>query len=168
MSLDELRNALAKLSRVERARTVGSGLLGLMFVVALGGLLIGAAPIPVVRAGECLFALSAAFFFFQAILGLRRAPGRLPTQGTPDACAAFYRSVLERQRKFYRRSALWVPVLISACVLPVLLPVMPLAPPVKVILIALWVVLVPFWIYTSLEIARSSQRELDRLKASLM
>ena len=166
MSLDELRNALAKLSRVERARTFGSGLLCLMFVGALGGLLIEAAPIPVVRAAEWVFAISAAFFFFQAMLGLRRAPGRLQTQGTPDACAAFYKSVLERQRKFYRRSALWVPLLISACVLPCLLPVIPLAPLVKVILIALWVVLVPFWVYESMEIARGAQRELDRLNAS--
>jgi hypothetical protein len=168
MSLDELRNALAKLNRVERARTLGSGLLCLMFVAALGGLLIVAAPIPVVRAGECIFAISAGFFFFQAILGLRRAPGRLLTQGEPEACAAFYRSVLERQRKSYRRSALWVPLLISACLLPCLLPVIPLAPSVRVIMIALWVVLVPFWVYESMEIARGAQRELDRLNASLM
>jgi hypothetical protein len=49
-----------------------------------------------------------------------------------------------------------------------LLPVIPLAPPLRVIMIALWVMLVPFWIYTSMEIARNSQRELDRLNASLM
>jgi hypothetical protein len=164
MSLDELRSALAKLNRVERARTLGSGLICLMFVGAFAGLLIVAAPIPIVRRGECVFAIGAGLFFFQVILGLRRAPGRLLTQGEPEACAAFYRSVLERQRKFYRRSAVWVPLLISACLLPVIL----LAPPLRVIMIALWVVLVPFWVYESMEMARGSQRELDRLNASLI
>jgi len=163
MSLDELRSALAKLNRVERARTWVSGLFCLMFVGACGALLIVAAPIPIVRGGECFFALGAGFFFFQVILGLRRAPGKLLTQGEPEACAAFFRSVLERQRKFYRRSALWVPLFISACLLPIIL----LAPPLRVIMIALWVLLVPFWVYESMGIARRSQRELDRLNASL-
>ena len=159
LSVDELRSALAQLNRVERRRTLVSGLFCLMFVGACGALLIVAAPIPVVRGGECVFALGAGFFFFQAMLGLRRAPGKLLTQGEPEACAAFYRSVLERQRKFYRRSALWVPLFISACLLPVIL----LAPPFRVIMIALWVLLVPFWVYESMGIARRSQRELDRL-----
>src|SRR4051812_36526743 len=52
MSLDELRNALAKLNRVERARTLGCGLVCLMFAGALAGLLIEAAPIPAVHIVE--------------------------------------------------------------------------------------------------------------------
>ncbi len=163
MSLDELRGALAKLNRVERARTLVSGLFCLMFVGAFGALLMVAAPIPIVRGGECFFALGAGFFFFQVILGLRRAPGRRLTRGEPEACAAFYRSVLARQRKFYRRSAVWVPLFISACLLPVIL----LAPPLRVIMIALWVLLVPFWVYESMQIARRSQCELDKLNAGL-
>jgi hypothetical protein len=163
MSLDELRRALANLNRVERARTLVSGLFCLMFVGALGALLIVAAPIPIVRGGECFFAIGAGFFFFQVILGLRRAPGKLLTQGEPETCAAFYRAVLERQRKFYRGSALWVPLFISACLLPVIL----LAPPFRVIMTALWVLLVPFWVYESVGIVRRSQRELDKLNASL-
>lgn len=163
MSLDELRSALAKLNRVERARTLVSGLFCFMFVGAFGALLAMAAPIPIVHGGECFFAIGAGFFFFQVILGLRRAPGRLLTQAEPEACAAFYKSVLERQQKFYRRSALWVPLFISACLLPVILWM----PPLRVIMIPLWVLLVPFWVYESMEIARKSQRELHKLNASL-
>jgi hypothetical protein len=162
MTLDELRSALAKLNRVERARTVGSGLVCLLFLGALSGLLIVGAPIPIVRAGECFFAIGAGFFLLQALLGLRRAPGKLLADGEPEACAVFYRSVLERQQKFYRRSAVWVPAVISACLLPVIL----LLPSIRIVMIALWILLVPFWIYESLGIARSSQRELEKLNAS--
>jgi hypothetical protein len=163
MSLDELRNALAKLNRVERTRTLVGGLFCLLFLGAFGALLTMAAPIPIVRGGECFFAIGAACFFFQIILGLRRAPGKLLSREEPEACVAFYRSVLERQQKFYRRSALWFPLFISASLLPVIL----LIPPLRVIMIPLWVLLVPFWVYESMGIARRSQRELDALNASL-
>lgn len=163
MSVDELRSALARLNRVERRRTWVGALFFLIFAGALGAVLIGAAPNPIVRGGECFFALGAGFFFFQAMLGLRRAPGKLLTSGEPQACASFYGSVLARQQKFYRRSALWVPLLISACLLPIIL----LAPPLRVIMTALWVMLVPFWIYESLGLARRSRGELDKLNASL-
>jgi hypothetical protein len=162
MSLDELRSALAKLNRVERRRTLVGGLFCLMFVGALGALLIMAAPIPIVRGGECLFAICAGFFFVQVLLGLRRVPGKLLTQGE-EACVVFYRSVLQRQQKFYRRSALWGPLLLSACLLPVTL----LGSPLRVIMIALWVLLVPFCVYESMGIARRSQRELNKLNGGL-
>src|SRR5690349_12463693 len=97
MSLDELRGTLAKLNRIERARAWLGGLFCLMFVSGLGALLMMDAPIPIVRGGECFFAIGAGFFFFQLILGLRRAPGQSLIQGEPEACATFYRSVLERQ-----------------------------------------------------------------------
>jgi hypothetical protein len=162
MSFDQLRSALAKLNRAERVRTWVSGLFCLIFVGALGVLLItAAAPIPIVRGGECVFALGAGFFFLQVILGLRRAPGKLLTQAEPQACAAFYRSVLERQLKFYRRSALWFPIYISASVLPV-----GLIPPFRVMAILLWVLIIPFWVYTSTDVVRKSQSELDKLNAS--
>jgi hypothetical protein len=163
MTLSELRNALAKLNRVERRRTLVGGLFCLLFLGAFGALLIVAAPIRIVRAFEYFFVIGAGFFFFQVILGLRQAPAKLLSQGEPEACAAFYRSVLERQRRFYRRSALWVPLLISACLLPVILWM----PPLRVIMIALWVLLVPFWVYEGMETARRSQRELDKLNAGL-
>jgi len=163
MSLDELRNALAKLNRVERRRIWVGGLFCLLFLGTFGAVLIMPAPIPVVRGGECFFAIGAGFFLFQVILGLRRAPGKLLSRGEPAACAAFYRSALERQRRFYRRSALWFPLLISATLLPVIL----LIPALRVIMIPLWMLLVPFWIYESAGIARRSQRELDALKAGL-
>jgi hypothetical protein len=162
MSLDELRGALAKLNRVERRRTWACGLVCLMFVAALGGLLLQAAPIPAVRAAEGFFAIAAGFFLYQAIRGLRRAPGKLLIQGEPENGAAFYKSILERQRKFYRGSALWVPVLVSACLLPGIV----LMPQFRIMLIALWVLLVPFWVYTSLVMAREARRELDKLDAS--
>jgi hypothetical protein len=162
MPSDEVRNALARLNRVERRRTWVGGLFCLLFLGACGVLLILAAPIPIVRDVEFVFALGAGFFFFQVIQGLRRAPGQLSSQGEPQACAAFYRSVLERQRKFSRRAALWAPLLISVTLLPVILWI----PPLRVIMIALWVVLVLFWVYESLETARRSQRELDKLNAS--
>src|SRR5438094_9526436 len=58
MSLDQLRSALAKLNRAERVRTWVSGLFCLIFVGALGVLLTtAAAPIPIVRGGDCVFAL---------------------------------------------------------------------------------------------------------------
>ena len=63
MSLDELRSALAKLNRVERTRTLVGGLFCLMFVGCLNALLVMAAPIPIVRGGECFFAIGAGFFF---------------------------------------------------------------------------------------------------------
>lgn len=166
MSVDELRSALARLNRVERRRTWVGALFFLIFAGALGAVLIGVAPNPpnpIVRGGECFLALGAAFFFFQVMLGLRRAPGKLLSSGEPQACASFYASVLERQQRFYRRSALWVSLLISACLLPIIL----LAPPLRVIMTALWVILVPFWIYESMGLARRSQGELDRLNASL-
>jgi hypothetical protein len=162
LSLDELRDALTKMNRVERRRTWACGLVSLMFVVACGVLLIRAASIPIVRGAACFFALAAGFFFYQAMLGLRRAPGKLLLQGEPEACAAFYRSALVRQQKFFRRSAVWMPLLISACSLPTVL----LAPSLRVMMIAVWVLLVPFWIYESVETVRSSQRELDKLDAS--
>ena len=162
MTLQELQNALAKLNRVERIRTLAGGLCCLLFLGAFGALLVMAAPNLIVRSFECFFAIFAGFFFFQIILGIRRAPGKLLSQGEPEACAAFYRSVLERQRKFYRRAALWLPLLISASLLPVILAL----PPLRVITIALWIVLVAFWIYEGLETARRSQRELDKLNAS--
>lgn len=163
MSLDELRNALAKLNRVERRRIWVGGLFCLLFLGAFGAVLIMAAPIPVVLGGECFFAIGAGFFFFQVILGLRRAPGELLSRAEPEACVAFYRSALERQRRFYGRSALWFPLLISATLLPVILRM----PALRVIMIPLWALLVPFWIYESMAIAKTSQRELDALKASL-
>jgi hypothetical protein len=163
MSLDELRSALAKLNRVERRRTLVGVLFCLIFVGAFGALLIMAAPIPIVWGGELFFAIGAGFFFFQVILGLRRAPGKLLTQGEPETCTAFYRSVLDRQRKFYRQSTVWVPLFISACLLPVIL----LVPPLRIIMTALWVLLVPFWVYESMGMASRSQRELDQLNASL-
>src|SRR5690349_2185409 len=59
MSLDELRSALAKLHRVERTQTVACGLVSLLFVVACGGLLMTAAPIPIVRGAVGVFAMIA-------------------------------------------------------------------------------------------------------------
>lgn len=162
MSLDELRNALARLNRVERRRTLVGGLFCLLFLGAFGALFVTAAPLRVVRDVECVFAVGAGFFFFQVILGFRRTPGQLLSQGEPEACAAFYRSVLERQRKFYHRSALWVPLVISVTLLPIILWI----PPLRVIMIALWVVLIPFWVYEGVGTARRSQRELDKLNAS--
>src|SRR6185312_6358991 len=52
-----------------------------------GALLIGATPIRAVRDVEWVFAIGAGFFFFQVVLGLRRAPGKLLSQGEPEACA---------------------------------------------------------------------------------
>ena len=163
MTLNELRNELETLNRVERRRMLAGGLFCLLFLGAFGALLIMATPIRLVRAFEGFFVMGAGFFFFQVVLGLRRAPGKLLSQADPEPCAAFYRSVLERQRKFYRRSALWVPLLISACLLPVVLWM----PPLRVIMIALWVLLVPFWVYEGMETARRSQRDLDKLNAGL-
>jgi len=162
MSVDELRNALAQMNRVERRRTLVGGLFCLLFLGAFGALLIMAAPTHIVHGAECVFALGAGFFFFQVVLGFRRAPRKLLSQAEPETCVEFYRSVLERQRKFFRRSALWGPLLICATLLPVVLWI----PPLRVIMIALWAVLVPFWVYEGMGMARRSQRELDKLNAS--
>lgn len=162
MSIDEIRNVLAKLNRVERRRVWVSGLFCLLFLGAIGALLIMTAPSRIVHSVECVFAIGAGFFFFQVILGFRRAPGKMLSQGEPEACVAFYRSVLERQRTFYRRSALWVPLLISATLLPVVLWI----PPLRVIMIALWAILVPFWVYEGIGTAKRSQQELEKLNAS--
>jgi hypothetical protein len=34
------------------------------------------------------------------------------------------------------------------------------------LIIVVWVLVVPFWIYQSIELARTCQRELDKLNAS--
>jgi hypothetical protein len=69
MSLEELRNALVRLNRVEHRRTLVGGLFCVLFLGACGALLIGAAPIRAVRDVEWVFAIGAGFFFFQVILG---------------------------------------------------------------------------------------------------
>jgi hypothetical protein len=171
MSLEDLRGALAKLSRTARGRALASALLGSIFMGAFGALLIIAARHPMVqrgeaffvfRGGEIFFAIVAGYWFLQVVLGIRRAPGKSLTEGEPQACAAFYRSALERQRNSHRRSAVWLPLVVSACFLVGGL----LAPPFRVILIAIWVLSVPFYIYFSLQHARVCQHELDKLNAS--
>jgi len=159
MSAEEVRSALAQLNKVERRRSWVGVLFCLIFLGALAVLLTRAAVTPIARGCEWVFALGAGFFFLQAIAGLRQAPGKQITQAEPQACATFYKSILEQQRKFYRLSTLWVPLLISGCLLPVIL----WAPPLRVIMIALWAMLVPFWIHESMGIVRRSERELQQL-----
>jgi hypothetical protein len=163
MSLNELRSALAKLNRVERARTLVSGLFCLMFSGACGALLTTAAPIRIVRGGECFFAIGAALFFVQLILGLRRAPGRLPTQESRRPALHSTKQYSSGSGRFTAAQRFGFPFSSGACLLPVIL----LAPPLRVIMIPLWILLVPFWVYESTQMTRRSRRELDRLNASL-
>jgi len=114
------------------------------------------------RLTEGFFLIGAGYWFCQVILGLRRAPGRLLTEGEPKACAAFYLSELKRQRAFHRRSAVLPPLGFSACVVVVFL----LAPQFKIIMMVIWVLFVPFYVLFNLQLARRSQRELDELNAS--
>jgi hypothetical protein len=166
MSLDDLRSRVAKINRILLTRTFVAGLLLLICSGFFGVLLTLRASTLVtqtdIEMAQCVFLVGAGCCCWQLMSLLRRARVKSLTEGEPSACAAFYRAELERQRSFYRRSAVWVPLALSALCVWVLL----LIPHFTVIMIVIWVLFVPFYIYQNIELARSSQRELDNLNTS--
>lgn len=165
MSLDGLRDRLSKLHRIILTRTFVAGLGCLIYTVF--GVLIFAAPTHTrdTRVAGCIFLIGAGSCLWWVILNLRRVREKWLTEGMPEACAAFYRSELERRRNFFRRAAVLVPLGFSALWVFGFWGLLAM-PPLRVIMIVTWVLFVPFWIWHSVESARRSQRELDQLNAS--
>jgi hypothetical protein len=167
MSLDDLRSRVSKMNRGILMRAFVAGLALVIFIGLFGETLTWRVSTLVTRTDieitHCVFLIGAGYSLWQLLALLRRARGRSVIEGEPNACAAFYRSELERQRALHRRSAVWVPLAFSAAWVWGFLVMQHF----RVIMIVLWVLFVPFWVYQSMEIARTSQREIDRLKASL-
>jgi hypothetical protein len=166
MSLHDLRSGAAKMNRILLARAIGGGL-GLLIFMGFFSVLLSSKPSPpLVTATDiqilrCVFLVGAGFGFWQLLAALRRARGKSLLDGEPSACAAFYRSELERQRDSARRAAVWAPLGFSAVWISCGL----LVPTFRTVMIVIWVLFVPFWIYHSIESARRFQRELDELNA---
>jgi len=111
---------------------------------------------------QFVFLIGAGYCFWWLLSLSRRMRGRSLTEAEPSACAAFYRSELERQGNFCRRSAVWVPLAFSALWVWGLL----LMQHFREIMLIIWVLFVPFWVYRNMDLARTSQRELDALNGS--
>jgi hypothetical protein len=166
MSLDDLRSRVSKMNRLILFRAFVAGLAFLIFIGFFGETLTWRASTLVTKTDieimQCVFLIGAGYGFWQLIALLRRARGKSLTEGGPEACAAFYRSELKRQRNSYRRSAVWVPLAFSAAWVWCLLVMQQF----RVMMIVIYVLFVPFWVYHNMETARRSQRELDELNAS--
>jgi hypothetical protein len=165
LSLDDLRSRVSTMNKLILTRTFVAGLAFVIFAGFFGALLILRASVPVTGSraellqAACVFLIGAGCSFWWLISLVRRVRGKSLAQGEPNACANFYRSELERQRKHYRRSAVWIPLAFSAVWVWGLLAVQPL----RVIMIIIWVLFVPTWVYVSIERVRSAQRDLDKV-----
>jgi hypothetical protein len=174
MSLDDLRSRASKTNRLILLRACVAGLAVLIFIGFLAETLTWKVSTLVTKADieitQCVFLMGAAYGFWQLVSLLRRAIPQSLTEGAPSACAAFYRSELERQRRSCRRSAAWVSLAFSGVWAWVLVGTQhSMAMQVmyfRVLMIAIWVLFVPFWVYQNMNLARGAQRELDRLNAT--
>lgn len=144
MSLDDLRSRVSKMNRLILTRTSVAGLAFLIFIGFFGVTLTWRVSTLVTKSDiettRCIFLMGAGLSFWQLISLLRRARGRSLTEGEPEACAAFYRSELQRQRNSHRRSAVWVPLAFSALWVWSLL----LVQQFRAMMIVIWVLFVPF------------------------
>lgn len=171
MSLNDIRSGVAKMNRNIFLRALG---FGLNFLTCLGLLSLtwrafGAFTNTGIATAQCAWLIGAGYTLWQLVSHLRRARSSSVAEGEPDTCVAFYRSELERQQKTLRRSAVLVPLGLSAmCVLGfVAAQQFSVLMTIRDVMIVVWVLVVPFWIYQMLELAQTCQRELDRLNASL-
>jgi hypothetical protein len=172
-SLDDLRNKVSKMNKLILFRAFVAGLAFLVFIGFFGQIALTWRPSTLVTAADieisqCVFLIGAGYSVWWLISLLRRARGKSLTEGEPNACAAFYRSELKRQWKLHRRSAVWVPLALSAVWIWVLLATQQfrVLTIFGVLMMVIWLLFVPFWVYHGLETARTSQRELDKLNAS--
>jgi hypothetical protein len=165
MSPDDLRSRVSNMNRILFFRAFVAGLALLLFVGFFGETLAWRASTLVTQADieitRCVFLTGAGYGLWQLLSLLRRARGKSLTEGEPNACAAFYRSELERQRNSSRLSAVWLPLTFSALWIWGLV----VMPPLRVVMIVIWILFVPFWVYHNADLARTSQRELDKLNA---
>jgi hypothetical protein len=166
MSPGDLRSRVSNMNRILLLRAFVAGLALLLFIGFFGetlawrdSTLVAQTDIEITR---CIFLIGAGYGLWQLISLLRRARGKSLTEGEPNACSAFYRSELERQRNSSRLSAVWVPLAFSGLWIWGLLAM----PPFRGVMIVIWILFVPFWVYRNADLARTSQRELDRLNAS--
>lgn len=166
MSLDDLRSRVSKMNRLILKRAFVAGFAFLIFIGLFGVTLTWRASTLITKSSleilQCAFLIGAGCGLWQLISLLRRERGKSLSEGEPEACAAFYRSELERQRNSHRRSAVWIPLAFSALWVWVLL----VTQQFMVIMIIIWVLFVPFWVYQNMGFARTSQRELDTLNAN--
>jgi len=174
MSLDDLRNRVSSMKRSIRLRTFVAGLAFLIFIGFFFAVLLTWRVSPLVTKADVgitqgVILIGAASCLWWLISLLRRARGQSLTAGEPGACAAFYRSELERQRNSCRRSAVLVPLGFSALCTWIVLVAQPFRAlaPIRDLMVFIWILFVPFWVYQNTELARSSQRELDKLDTSV-
>jgi hypothetical protein len=165
MSLDDLRSRVSKMTSIARARAFVAGAALLIFVIFFGVALTWKASTLVTNSDivitQCIFIIGAGLSAWQLLALIRRSRAKSLTEGEPRACAAFYRSELERRLTLYRHSAVWVPLAVSMVWVWSLLAIQQL----RVIMIVVWVLFVPFGVYQNLASARRAQRELDELDA---
>lgn len=107
MSLDDLRNRLSKLNRTVRFRTLAMGLSCLLLAAGFGPAIFIASN-SLTRVSAFLFFIGGGYLLYRVVLGRWRGSSQLLSRGEPEACAAFYRSELERQRNFHRRVGIWL------------------------------------------------------------
>ena len=173
MSLGDLRSQISKMNRIILARTFMAGLAFLIFIGCFGVSLTWRASTSVtdtdIGIAQCVWLIGAGYYLWQLVSHLRRMRGKLLTEGEPKVCVAFYRSELERQQKSHRRSAVLVPLGLSALCVWVVLAAQHVRVLVTIrdLLIVIWLLVVPFWVYQMMKLARTCRRELDRLNASL-
>lgn len=178
VSLDEIRRRASKLNGIARART---WIQGPAYLVAVGAFAVQIfmTQSPIARISACLLGIGWGYLLYQVIWSHRQAPGRLPTQQEPEACAAFYRSELARERDYLHRVAIWLPLIFSATVVLILVQASQftaslartsrfrgLMIPLIVIMIVIWALLVPFHTWQNFRRAKQCQHEIDRLDAS--
>jgi hypothetical protein len=169
MSLDDLRSKISKMNRIILARTFMAGLAFLIFIGCFGVSMTWRASTSVtntdIRIAQCVWLIGAGYYLWQLLSHLRRARGKLPTEGEPKACVAFYRSELERQQMSHRRSAVLIPLGLSALCVWIVLAAQHFRVLVTIrdLMIVIWVLVVPFWVYQMMQLARTCQRELDSL-----
>ena len=173
MSLDDIRSEISKMNRRALARAAVSGLAFLIFIGCFGASLTWRASRSItssdIRIAQCVWFIGAGYYLWQLISYIQRARSNSLTKGEVNACVAFYRSELERQRKSHRNSAVLVPLGLTALCVWVVLAAQHFRALITIrdLMLIIWVVVVPFWVYQMMQLARTCQRELHRLNASL-
>ncbi|MGH8293996.1 MAG: hypothetical protein ACRETZ_00625 [Steroidobacteraceae bacterium] len=167
MSLDELVARFSKLTRTVRLRTWTLGPLCLILIASFGAQIFRTPNHPITHITACLAVIGAGYLFYRVILGRPRASGQSLSEGEPEACAAFYRSELERQRDLHRRTAVWFPLVFLGPVLVFLFQIRQVTTrPFTVTMVAISAGLFGIFVVADLWRAREYQHELNKLNAN--
>lgn len=104
MSIEEIRNKAAKFERRIRWRNLRETLVAVA-MIPLFGLFLRWFPAPLERAGSCLIIVGLIYLIYR--MNGFAAAAKVPAAGGFDACVAFHRRELERQRDLLRSIWLW-------------------------------------------------------------